>query len=190
MRPSLWPPPVELSPAEHAISNRIRRATVFVCLRQHRHALFAEAFQQELLTLSKDQPQGQPPSPPAPLALATLLHASTRGSDAEVLEATTMERRWQLVLDGLDCETPPFRKGTLVAFRQHLLAQQWLVACGNGPENLRPPAAPSRGSCGRRWRAARCGGPGVSKRHIIGWATPCARRWVCSRGSRGGGGAQ
>lgn len=31
---------------------------------------------------------------------------------------------WQLVLDCLDCVQSPFSKGTLVAFRQHLIAQQ------------------------------------------------------------------
>jgi transposase len=124
MRPPLWHPPVELSPAEHAIIKRIRRAKLFVCLRQYRHVLFADAFQQELLTLYKDQPQGHPPVPPAPLALATLLQAYTQVSDDEVIEATTMDRRWQLVLDCLDCETPPFSKGTLVVLRQRLIAQQ------------------------------------------------------------------
>src|ERR671922_2026418 len=124
MRPPLWHPPVELSTAEHAIIKRIRRAKLFVFLRQHRHALFADAFQQELLRLYKDQPQGQPPVPPAQLALATLLQAYTQVSDDEVIEATTMDRRWQLVLDCLDCETPPFSKGTLVVFRQRLIAQQ------------------------------------------------------------------
>ena len=124
MRPPLWYPPVELSPAEHAIIKRIRRAKLFVFLRQHRHTLCAEAFQQELSTLYKDQPQGHPPIPPAQLALATLLQAYTRVSDDEVIEATIMDRRWQLVLDCLDCETPPFSKGTLVAFRQRLMAQE------------------------------------------------------------------
>jgi hypothetical protein len=33
MRPPLWHPPVELSPAEHAIIKRIRRAKLFVCNR-------------------------------------------------------------------------------------------------------------------------------------------------------------
>jgi hypothetical protein len=33
-----------------------------------------------------------------------------------------MDRRLQLVLDGLDAETPTFSKGTLVAFRQRLMA--------------------------------------------------------------------
>ena len=76
------------------------------------------------MTLYKDQPQGHPPVPPAQLALATLLQAYTQVSDDEVIEATTMDRRWQLVLDCLDCETPPFSKGTLVVFRQRLIAQQ------------------------------------------------------------------
>jgi len=124
MRPPLWHPPVELSTVEHAIIKRIRRAKLFVFLRQHRHTLFADPLQQELLTLYKDQPQGQPPVPPAQLALATLLQAYTQVSDDEVIEATIMDRRWQLVLDCLDCDTPPFSKGTLVAFRQRLIAQQ------------------------------------------------------------------
>jgi hypothetical protein len=72
MRPSLWHPPLALSTAEHAIIKRIRRAKLFVFLRQHRHELFADPFQQELMTLYKDQPQGHPPVPPAQLALATI----------------------------------------------------------------------------------------------------------------------
>jgi Transposase DDE domain/Transposase domain (DUF772) len=124
MRPPLWHPPIELSTAEQAIIRRIRRAKLFVFLRQHRHALFCDPFQEELATLYKDQPQGQPPVPPAQLALATLLQAYTGVSDDEVVEATTMDRRWQMVLDCLDCDTPPFSKGTLVAFRHRLIAQQ------------------------------------------------------------------
>jgi len=34
-----------------------------------------------------------------------------------------MDRRWQLVLDCLDTETPPFSKGTFVSFRSRLIAQ-------------------------------------------------------------------
>jgi transposase len=40
-----------------------------------------------------------------------------------VIEATTMDRRWQWVLAWLDTETPPFSQGPLVAFRQRLSAQ-------------------------------------------------------------------
>jgi hypothetical protein len=51
MRPPVWPPPVELSTGEHAIIKRIRRAKLLVFLRQHRPERFADALQQELLTL-------------------------------------------------------------------------------------------------------------------------------------------
>jgi transposase len=56
------------------------------------------------------------------LALATLLHADTGVSDDEVIAATTMDRRWHLVLDCLDGTQPPFSKATLVALRQRLIA--------------------------------------------------------------------
>src|SRR5215475_13456352 len=124
MRPPLWHPPIELSMAERTIIKRIRRAKLFVFLRHHRHELFTDAFQQELATLYKESSQGYPPVPPAQLALATILQAYTRVSDDEVIEVTTMDRRWQIVLDCLDSESAPFSKGTLVAFRQRLMAQQ------------------------------------------------------------------
>lgn len=124
MRPVLWQPSVAPSAAEQAIINRIRRAKLFVFLREQRHALFSEAFQAELATLYQESPLGQPPIPPAQLALATILQAYTGVSDDEVIEATTMDRRWQLVLDCLDCSEPPFSKGTLIAFRQRLIEGQ------------------------------------------------------------------
>ena len=46
MRPPLWHPPVELSTTEHASIKRIRRANLFVFLRQYRPELFADAFRQ------------------------------------------------------------------------------------------------------------------------------------------------
>jgi transposase len=124
MRPPAWRPPVELSPAEQTIVKRIRRAKLFVLLREWRHELFDDVFQEELGRLYEDSRRGQPPVPPAQLALATVLQAYVGCSDDEVIEATTMDRRWQLVLDCLDASTPPFSKGTLVAFRQRLIDQE------------------------------------------------------------------
>jgi Transposase DDE domain/Transposase domain (DUF772) len=123
MRPPPWHPPVDPSPAEQTILRLIKRAKLFVFLRQHRHDLFDDAFQQELATIYKDSPFGQEPTPPAQLALATILQAYTGASDDEVIEATIMDRRWQLVLDCLDVEHAPFSKGTLVTFRERLIAQ-------------------------------------------------------------------
>ncbi len=124
MRPVPWSPPVELSPAEQAIVKRIRRAKLFVVLREQRHELFDAAFQEELGRLYADSRRGQPPVPPAQLALATVLQAYVGCSDDEVIEATTMDRRWQLVLGCLDASRPPFSKGTLVGFRRRLIEQE------------------------------------------------------------------
>ena len=107
MRPLPWHPPVEPRAAEKVILKRIRRAKLFVFLRHHRHQLFDDAFQEELATLYQESALGQPPIPPAQLALAMILQAYVGVSDDEVIEATTMDRRWQLVLDCLDCSEPP-----------------------------------------------------------------------------------
>src|SRR5262249_35437033 len=95
MRPHLWQPPVPLRPPEAAVLRRIRRAKLFIFLRQQRHVLFSADFQAERATaLSADKPKGQPPIAPAQLAVATILQAYTGVSDDEVIEATTMDRRW------------------------------------------------------------------------------------------------
>jgi fructose-specific component phosphotransferase system IIB-like protein len=124
MQPSHWQPPVELSEQEELIVKKIRKAKLFLFLRQHRHELLDEAFQQELASLYRPSERGQPPVPPAMLALALILEAYTGVSDDEVIEATVMDRRWQLVLDCVDTGEAPFSKGTLVAFRQRLIEGQ------------------------------------------------------------------
>lgn len=124
MRPALWKPPVELSKQEEHILKKMRKAKLFLFLREHRHELFDEAFQQELASLYRKAERGQPPVAPAMLALALILEAYTGVSDDEVIEATVMDRRWQLVLDCVDTDEAPFSKGTLVAFRQRLIEAQ------------------------------------------------------------------
>src|SRR5438034_8665908 len=124
MQPLLWQPPLELSRTEQTIVKRVKRAKLFVFLREHRHEVFNPAFQAELSGLYRDSKRGQPPIAPAQLALATILQAYTGVSDDEVIEATLMDRRWQLVLDCLDTDQAPFSKGTLVGFRQRLIEAQ------------------------------------------------------------------
>ncbi len=121
MRPVVWRPPVQPSAAEQMVIKAVRRAKLFVFLRLHRHELFDEEFQAELAQAYVASPKGQPPVPPARLALATILQAYTGVSDDEVIEATIMDRRWQLVLDCMDAEHAPFSKGTLVGFRSRLI---------------------------------------------------------------------
>ncbi len=124
MQPELWQPPVELSAQEEQIVKRIRKAKLFVFLRKQRSKLLDETFQQELAGLYRASKREQPPIAPAQLALAIILQAYTGVSDDEVIEATLMDRRWQLVLDCLDTDQAPFSKGTLVGFRKLLIEAQ------------------------------------------------------------------
>ncbi len=103
---------------------RVKRAKLFVWLREHRHELFDADFQAELAGMYQDAPVGQPPVPPAQLGLATILQAYTGASDDEVIEACVMDRRWQLVLDCMDHAQAPFSKATLGVFRARLIAHQ------------------------------------------------------------------
>jgi hypothetical protein len=121
MRPTTWRPAVELSETERTIVKQVRRAKLFVWLREHRHELFDEEFQAELAAAYPEGSLGQPPVAPALLVLATILQAYTGCSDDEAVECTLMDRRWQLVLGCLDVRYPPFSKGTLVSFRQRLI---------------------------------------------------------------------
>jgi len=56
------------------------------------------------------------------LALATLLQAYCHVGDRDAVELTVMDKRWQLVLDCLGAERPPFRQGTLYNLRMRLMA--------------------------------------------------------------------
>ena len=117
----IWRPPIEITPSEQKVIRLIKRAKLFVFLRKHRHEIFDEQFQAELNAIHGERALGRPPIPPARLALATILQAYTGVSDDEAVEATVMDRRWQLVLGCLDAEEPPFSKGTLVGFRKALI---------------------------------------------------------------------
>ena len=125
MRPPLWRhPPIELSDPEALIIKRIKRAKLFTFLRLNRSFIFNDEFQEELATIFKDSTVGQSPVPPAQLALAIILQAYLGISDDEVIEEMVMDQRWQLVLDCLNCETPPFSKATLVRFRKSLIKKE------------------------------------------------------------------
>jgi hypothetical protein len=124
MRPPLWHPPIELSETEALIIKRIKRAKLFTFLRLNRSFIFNDEFQEELATIFKDSTVGQGPVPPAQIALAIILQAYLGISDDEVIEEMLMDQRWQLVLDCLKCETPPFSKATLVRFRNRLIKKE------------------------------------------------------------------
>jgi hypothetical protein len=59
MRPPEWRPPIEPSLAEQTVMRLVRRAKLFVFLREHRHELFDEGFQAELAAAWTDSPTGR-----------------------------------------------------------------------------------------------------------------------------------
>ena len=124
MQPYLWHPPIQLSVSEKALVSRILRAKLFIFGSNVRHQLFDDEFQRELANIYEDSPKGHPPVPPAKLALVTILQAYTGASDDEAIESLLMDRRWQLVLDCLDCEKAPLGKGTLIRFRKAMIKRR------------------------------------------------------------------
>jgi Transposase domain (DUF772) len=186
----VWQPPVEPSRLEREVIKRIKRAKLFVWLREHRHELLDADFQAELAQMYADRPVGQPPVPPAQLGLATILQAYTGASDDEVLEATMMDRRWQLVLDCMDHAQAPFSKATLVGFRARLIAHSLDRRLVERTVGLYGQAT-GRVAAGRL-RAALDSSPlwgrGGWRTPSTCWATRCARSWACWRVSRGGAG--
>lgn len=123
--PSFWTPPADLSDDEVAIVRRLKRTgRLFSFLRTHRHEIFDESLQGELVAMyDVESRKGRPPVPPAMLAMATLLQAHEGQSDAGAIEDTVLDRRWQLVLGCVGATEPPFSQGALFDFRQRLIAK-------------------------------------------------------------------
>ena len=118
----MWNPPIALTPEEQKIVARTRKTRkFFVFLRERRHELLDTALQDTLARAYSPEPGGKEPVEAGLLALATLLQAYCNVSDRDAVELTVMDKRWQMVLDGLDAEQPPFSQGTLFNFRMRLI---------------------------------------------------------------------
>ena len=119
----MWNPPIALTPEEQKIAIRTRKTRkFFVFLREHRHELLDADFQHLLAQSYSPALGGQEPVEAGLLALATLLQAYSNVSDRDAVELTVMDKRWQLVLDCLGVEYPPFSQGTLFNFLMRLIA--------------------------------------------------------------------
>jgi Transposase DDE domain/Transposase domain (DUF772) len=120
-----WTPPVELMKREQLLMKRLNRVrALFGFLRLNRHRIFDDAFQEQLEGMYRQTGAGDDPHPPAMLCMVLLLQGYVGASDAEAVEAAVMDRRWQMVLDCLDAEEPPFSQGALQAFRERMVAHQ------------------------------------------------------------------
>lgn len=120
-----WTPPVALSPQEKLLMKRLTRVRkLFGFLREHRHELFDDAFQTQLEAMYRDTGAGDSPHPPALLCMVTLLQGYVGASDAEAVELSLVDLRWQMVLDCLGAAEPPFSQGALQTFRERMIAHE------------------------------------------------------------------
>jgi Transposase DDE domain/Transposase domain (DUF772) len=122
-----WSPEVELSARERRLLKLAGKSRkLFVFLREHRHQLFDDAFQDELESMYRQTGQGEAPQPPALMCMALLLQAYTQTSDAEAVCASGADSRWRMVLGRLDAEEdePAFSQGGLQQFRDRLIATE------------------------------------------------------------------
>jgi hypothetical protein len=118
-----WTPGAETTKREEKLLKRVGKTRkLFGFLRLYRAQLFNESFQAELGSMYRDSGEGQQPVAPALLAMAMLLQAYEGVSDAEAVERTVIDARWQMVLDRLGSDEPAFGQGTLQAFRERLMA--------------------------------------------------------------------
>ena len=124
MQPTMrWAPPGPLSKQEERLMRRLGRVrSLFAFFRTHREELFDEGFQEQLAGMYRQSGAGQEAVPPAVLCMALLLQGYVGASDAEAVELTVVDLRWQMNLDCLGAGEPLFAQGTLQAFRDRLVA--------------------------------------------------------------------
>ncbi len=117
-----WECPIALTKQEELICKRLKsHGKLFVFLRHHRHRIFDDKINQQLMAMYADHPRGKPPVPTAQLAMATLLQAYEQKSDAGAALEAMFDKRWQMVLNCLGEESTPFSQGTLCDFRHRLV---------------------------------------------------------------------
>jgi hypothetical protein len=117
-----WKPRLDYTKQEESLLKRLRKTRkLFAFLRDHRHELFDDAFQAELESAYRSTGAGKDPTPPALLAMVVILQSYQGISDAEAVDLTVMDLRWQMVLDRLGADEPAFGQGTLVDFRERLI---------------------------------------------------------------------
>jgi hypothetical protein len=122
-----WKPAIAKSQREQRLLSLAGKSRkLFVFLREHRHELFDEAFQNELEQMYRQTGQGQMPRPPAMMCMGLLLQAYLQTSDAEAVRLSATDRCWQVVLGTLEDEEgqPAFSQGGLQQFRARLIATE------------------------------------------------------------------
>jgi len=117
-----WTPRETVTRQEEYLLKRCSaKRKLFAFLRQNRDVIFDEGFQEELAAMYRDTGAGKEPVCPALMSMALILQGYHGVSDAEAVELTVVDLRWQMVLDRLGETKPAFSQGALFDFRQRLI---------------------------------------------------------------------
>lgn len=117
-----WKPAKKIERREAFILKRCRKhRKLFAFLREHRHEILDDEFQQELALMYRDTGAGKEPIYPALMAMVLILQGYHKVSDAEAVELSVVDLRWQMVLGLLGETTPAFSQGALFDFRERLI---------------------------------------------------------------------
>jgi len=117
-----WVPSQTYTRQETAILKSLRRTRkLFAFLRDHRHELFDDELQSALEAMYRKTGAGKDPVCPARMAMAALMQGYLGVSDAEAVQLTMVDLRWQMVLDCLGNTEEAFSQGALQEFRQRLI---------------------------------------------------------------------
>ena len=109
-----WRPRETYTKREEFLLRRLRRTRkLFAFLRDVRRELFDDPFQAELEGMYRDTGAGDAPVPPALMAMALIMQAYLGVSDAEAVELTVVDLRWQMVLDRLGSDDAAFGHGRM-----------------------------------------------------------------------------
>ena len=118
-----WNPPVEVSRQEAYLLKRCqKKRRLFAFLRENRHQIFGDEFHQALENMYRDTGAGKEPLYPAMMACALILQGYLGVSDADAVELSVADLRWQMVLGCFGKETAAYSQGALFDFRERLIA--------------------------------------------------------------------
>jgi hypothetical protein len=117
-----WNPRKELSGREETICKRLKRVRkLLVFLRKHRHEIFNDAIQAELISMYRGTGAGKDPIAPALMAMATIVQDYLAVSDAAIVELSALDASVQMVLDHVGQQEPAFSQGAFSDFRGRLV---------------------------------------------------------------------
>ncbi len=118
-----WSPSRIMTKQEQSLMSRLKRhRKLFRFLREYRHEIFDDAFLDALAGMYRQTGAGKEPVCPGLMAMAMLLQGYEGVSDAEAVERTVIDLRWQMALDCLGQGDPAFSQGAFQEFRQRMIA--------------------------------------------------------------------